>query len=40
MTFKPWFISQSINNVVRLGSANTKTAIQDTVKKVLELTEK
>ena len=30
----------SIDNIVQLGSANTKTGSQDAVKKVLELTEK
>ena len=39
-----WFLNLgsdlSINNIVRLGSADTKVGSQDAVKKVLELTEK
>ena len=40
MTFESWFPDPSIDNVVRLGSTDTKIASQDAVKEVLELTEK
>ena len=40
MTFESWFRSISIDIIVQLSSADTKSGSQNAVKKVLELTEK